>query len=63
MIGKISNFFVSSFEELKKVIWPSRKELINHTIIVIISVAISMGILILIDLALSNGVQWLIFQR
>lgn len=63
MFAKIRNFFLSSLEELKKVIWPSRKELINHTIIVIISVVVSMAILVAVDLALSAGVQWLIYQH
>lgn len=62
MFGKISNFFVSSYSELKKVIWPSRKQLINHTVMVILSVAISMAIIAAIDYALFVGVEWLIYQ-
>lgn len=62
MIAKISNFFLLSFEELKKVIWPSRKELISHTIIVILSVAVSMAIIAAIDYGLFVLVQWLIYK-
>jgi preprotein translocase subunit SecE len=63
MIGKIKNFFIGSYDELKKVIWPSRKIVINHTIIVILAVIITMIIVVAIDRSLDAGVQWLIFQK
>ena len=36
----IGSFFADSWSELKKVKWPSRKELISYTIVVVITVAI-----------------------
>lgn len=60
MIQKIKNFFTGSFEEFKKVVWPSRKEVISHTVIVIVSIAVSMLIVMLIDLGLFKLVQILI---
>jgi len=62
MFQKINNFFTSSFEELKKVIWPSRKELINHTVIVILAVLVSMLIVAALDLVFSTGINWLLNQ-
>ncbi len=39
---KITTYFKESKEELKKVVWPSKQELIRHTLIVIgISLATS----------------------
>ena len=62
MIGKIQNFFTGSFEELKKVVWPSRKEVTSHTIIVIISIGVSMAIIAAIDFGLFSLIQWLIYR-
>ncbi|MCL1803521.1 MAG: preprotein translocase subunit SecE [Eubacteriaceae bacterium] len=37
---RIGNYFTSSYDELKKVQWPSRKELFSHTWIVLAICAI-----------------------
>lgn len=63
MIDKIKNFFISSYAELKKVVWPSRKEVISHTLIVIISVAVAMMITAAVDYGLFVLVQYLLFER
>jgi len=60
MFAKIKNFFTGAWSELKKVVWPSRKEVISHTIIVILSVGVAMAIIAAIDFGLSSLVQWLI---
>lgn len=60
MITAIKTFFVGSYEEFKKVIWPSRKEVISHTIIVIVSTAIAMSFIAAIDFGLFNLVQILV---
>lgn len=62
MFGKISNFFISSYEELKKVIWPKREIVINHTVIVILSIIVAMAIIALIDYGLFSVIQWLIYR-
>ncbi len=62
MIEKIQNFFIGSFEELKKVVWPSRQIVISHTIIVILSVGIAMALVAAIDYGLFSAVQWLIYR-
>jgi len=60
MIQRIKNFFIGSYEELKKVVWPNRREVISHTIIVIVTVGVSMAIVAAIDFGLFNLVQLLI---
>jgi len=60
MVEKIKNFFTGSYAELRKVIWPSRQEVISHTVIVVLSVAISMAIIAALDYFLFGGIQWLI---
>ena len=60
MIQRIKNFFIGSFEELKKVVWPNRREVISHTFIVIASTAVAMAIIAAIDYGLFNVVQILI---
>jgi len=62
MFTKIQNFFTGSWEELKKVIWPSRNEVVSHTLIVVISIAIAMAIVALIDFGLFSLIQWLIYR-
>lgn len=60
MIQKITNYFTSSYEEMRKVIWPSRQEITSHSIIVVLSILISMGIIAAIDFGLFNLLQILI---
>ncbi len=54
------NYFKASWAEIKKVSWPTKKETINYTILVII---ISLGVAILLgalDALFSWGVQLII---
>jgi len=60
MANKIVNYFKESRHELKKVVWPSRKEAIKHTLIVIgISLAVA-AFLGLADYVLNIGLEKLI---
>lgn len=63
MIQRIINYFTSSYEEMRKVVWPNRREVTSHSIIVILSILISMGIIAAIDFGLFNLLQILIYQR
>lgn len=60
MFSKIKNFFIGSYEEFRKVIWPSRQELISHTVVVIISIFVAMAIVAAVDYGLFTLVQKLI---
>lgn len=52
--GVIMLFVRQVIAELRKVVTPTRKELVNFTIVVLVFVAIMMGIVTLLDLAFGN---------
>jgi len=57
IINKISTYIKQSRTELKKVIWPSKKETLNHTLLVI---GISLGVALflgLVDYILTLGFE------
>jgi preprotein translocase subunit SecE len=60
MITKIKLFFVGSYEEFLRVIWPSRQEVTSHTIIVVCSMLVAMGLIAALDYGLFNLVQILV---
>lgn len=58
--NKVVRYFIEAKEEMKKVIWPSRKETTNHTLLVI---GISLGVaafLGAIDFLLNVGLEKII---
>jgi len=50
-------FFEESWQELKKVHWPSRKETYAATLVVIVVVVLISIYLALVDLALTKAIQ------
>ncbi len=50
--GKMSTYFKGVRSEMRKVIWPSKKELINYTGVVILISAIISIIVYLLDIGL-----------
>lgn len=60
VVKKSFNYFLESKEELKKVTWPTRKEAINYTILVIIISAVAAVFLGSIDFALTKGLNELL---
>ena len=56
----IANFFKEVWSEMKKVSWPSRDQVVNHTAIVIISSVIAMLIISAIDLGLTKSLEYFI---
>ena len=63
MFTRIKNFFTGSYDEFKKVVWPSRQTVISHTVIVIISMVVAMAIIAALDFGLFSLVQSLIERR
>ncbi len=61
-LNKVKKSFIRFFKEirleLKKVIWPSRKQLINNTATVLASCLIVGVLLWVIDLGLGQLTQW-----
>ncbi|OGW86547.1 MAG: preprotein translocase subunit SecE [Omnitrophica bacterium RIFCSPHIGHO2_02_FULL_46_11] len=53
MFGKVGNFFSESKQELGKVNWPSRQELIGSTGLVLVVTLILTGFVFIFDFILS----------
>lgn len=56
--ARIALFFRQVIGELKKVVAPTRKELVNYTLVVLVFVVIMMVVVTLLDLAFGTGVGW-----
>lgn len=61
MFSKISNYFRSSFQELKKVSWPTKKDILRYLLTILASLVLATGFIMLIDFGLSRLVR-LIFS-
>ncbi|MFA5061780.1 MAG: preprotein translocase subunit SecE [Patescibacteria group bacterium] len=60
MIEAIKNYFVGSFHEMKKVSWPTKKQTINYSVLVI---GLSLGFAVffsLLDYIFNSGITTLI---
>ena len=58
LFGRIGGFFREVVSELRKVIWPTRKELLTYTTIVIVFVVVMTTIVGLLDLGLGKVILW-----
>ncbi len=56
--GRITRFIREVVAELRKVIWPTRKELVTYSIVVIFFVAIILTIVGLLDYGFAKGALW-----
>jgi preprotein translocase subunit SecE len=54
---KIVKFIKESYAELKKVIWPSRDDVISSVKVVVVSTVIIAAVLGLVDVLLLLGIQ------
>ncbi len=52
ILQKLSKFFKEIRSELKKVLWPSRKQVLNNTLTVLITCLILGGVIWILDYAL-----------
>ena len=52
--GNTFSYFTDSWSELKKVKWPSRKELISYTLVVLFTVAFVTIYFYVLDLGISE---------
>lgn len=59
-MSAIKKYFESVYNELKKISWPSRTTIINHTLIVLVSSLIAMGAIAAIDYGLSEAIKYYI---
>jgi preprotein translocase subunit SecE len=54
----VSLFISQILDELRKVVRPTREELVNYTVVVIIFVSVIMGIVAAIDFGFTKLVLW-----
>lgn len=57
------NFFKEVKAEMKKVVWPSRKELRKHTVVVLIAIVLVSVTVALLDLLFGEGVRLILNLR
>ncbi len=56
LISRITRFLREVVAELRKVIWPTRKEMITYTTVVLIFVAFMVALVAMLDLVFAQGV-------
>src|SRR4051812_20306686 len=56
--GRIGRFFREVVAELRKVIWPTRKELLTYTAVVVFFLTVITAIVTGLDYAFAKGVLW-----
>jgi len=54
-------FILDSVAEAKKVTWPNRKQLVEHSAVVVGAIIVALGIIALVDYCLSYIVRSYIF--
>ncbi len=55
LFGKIAKFFKETKSEMKKVVWPSRKQIVNNTLVVLATVLVIGIIIWVLDLIFQFG--------
>jgi len=58
--SRIGKYFRDTRSEMKKVVWPTRKQSLRNTVVVIVVVIIAAVVMILLDLIFSGLVRLLI---
>jgi preprotein translocase subunit SecE len=57
MFSRLFRFLREVVAELRKVIWPTRKQMITYTTVVLVFVAFMVALIALLDLGLAKGVS------
>jgi preprotein translocase subunit SecE len=57
-LGRIGRFIREVVAELRKVIWPTRKELMTYSVVVVFFIAVLMMIIFGFDYGFARAVQW-----
>ena len=56
MLARLGRFYREVVAELRKVIWPTRRELVTYTTVVVVFVSIVVAIVAGLDLLFAKGV-------
>jgi preprotein translocase subunit SecE len=60
--NRVTTFLRDTFEELRKVVWPTPAELYRYTVVVIVTVVVVSGFIGLVDLGLGAFTQHYIYN-
>jgi len=60
--NRLTTFFRDTFEELRKVVWPTLPELYRYTVVVIVTVVIISAFIGLVDLGLGAFTQRYVYN-
>ncbi len=58
--NKIIKYFIDSYQELRKVTWPTRKQLIRDSLIVIVSGIAVTAFIAVVDLGLTKLLEYIV---
>jgi preprotein translocase subunit SecE len=63
VVARIREFVQEVLAEFRKVTWPSRQELVNSTVVVIVVTVVLAVFLGAVDIALARVVEWILGGR
>ncbi len=63
MPNPLSTYFRGAYEELRKIAWPTKRETIQHTILVVGLSLVVAAFLGALDYAFNLGLEKLVFNR
>ena len=58
--GRIGKFFRDTVSEMKKVVWPSKKQIINNTVVVAVVVVVAAVLIMVLDAVFGFGLNQLL---
>lgn len=58
--GRIGKFFRDTVSEMKKVVWPSKKQVLNNTVVVLVVVLLAAVIIMVLDAVFHLGLNLLL---
>ncbi len=58
-VSGTTGFFRASYSEFKKVKWPTRKEMVKYTSVVVVTVVILTLFLFLVDMGIAQLISWI----
>jgi len=61
--NKIVKYFIDSYRELRKVTWPTKKQLIRDTLIVLISSIVVTAFVGVVDLGLTKLLEYFVASK
>lgn len=57
--GRVAKYFRDTFSEMKKVVWPSKKQVINNTLVVAVVVVVAALLIFVLDTVFGLGLDLL----